>query len=347
MSAGSQLGSGARPAARPTRLWGPAAPRRGGGQLSLRLQGAWRGRRGPSPALPTARRLPGGRRGRAASAPAPPPRRQRAAQRRRAAPLRSAPGRRVATMAVLLETTLGDLVIDLYTEERPRGRSAAGGAGGGSRLCPLRGQVEAPSKERGRRPPWAAAAGPGGGGCYPPGPAPGRRCGEDARLASLPLPAGQPRLRRLGRLPRFSLASGKGRGAAAARPSAGLPSALPGPGRAPGGEPGPLLGLSQRAVCEVPGRPAEGAGSERAAAVSGPPSPARQPSLRQLLRRSKYSGASVAVGKLGFCSKCECDRGCLERNRGGKKERAFPCSWLRSGFLESLGSREGGSVTSP
>lgn len=28
-------------------------------------------------------------------------------------------------MAVLLETTLGDVVIDLYTEERPRGEARA------------------------------------------------------------------------------------------------------------------------------------------------------------------------------------------------------------------------------
>lgn len=176
MSAGSQLGSGARPAARPTRLWGPAAPRRGGGQLSLRLQGAWRGRRGPSPALPTARRLPGGRRGRAASAPAPPPRRQRAAQRRRAAPLRSAPGRRVATMAVLLETTLGDLVIDLYTEERPRGRSAAGGAGGGGRgFAPCAGR-------------WRPRVKKGGGG-RPGRRQLGREVGVVTRPALLPAAA--------------------------------------------------------------------------------------------------------------------------------------------------------------
>ena len=36
-------------------------------------------------------------------------------------------------MAVLLETTLGDVVIDLYTEERPRGEPLA-------RLAPRRGR---------------------------------------------------------------------------------------------------------------------------------------------------------------------------------------------------------------
>lgn len=57
-------------------------------------------------------------------------------------PRRVAVRRRVATMAVLLETTLGDLVIDLYTEERPRGRSAAGrgrGSRGGRGVAPCAG----------------------------------------------------------------------------------------------------------------------------------------------------------------------------------------------------------------
>lgn len=36
-------------------------------------------------------------------------------------------------MAVLLETTLGDLVVDLYTEERPRGEAKPGNRCCGSR----------------------------------------------------------------------------------------------------------------------------------------------------------------------------------------------------------------------
>lgn len=42
-------------------------------------------------------------------------------------------------MAVLLETTLGDVVIDLYTEERPRGEACvlrARAAGGPRTRCP-------------------------------------------------------------------------------------------------------------------------------------------------------------------------------------------------------------------
>lgn len=35
-------------------------------------------------------------------------------------------------MAVLLETTLGDVVIDLYTEERPRGETPTGPAPAGA-----------------------------------------------------------------------------------------------------------------------------------------------------------------------------------------------------------------------
>lgn len=38
-------------------------------------------------------------------------------------------------MAVLLETTLGDVVIDLYTEERPRGESQVLRALAGRRKC--------------------------------------------------------------------------------------------------------------------------------------------------------------------------------------------------------------------
>uniref|UniRef100_A0A8C2T2S0 Peptidyl-prolyl cis-trans isomerase n=2 Tax=Coturnix japonica TaxID=93934 RepID=A0A8C2T2S0_COTJA len=49
----------------------------------------------------------------------PPPRRQ-GAPPQRVGPDRIGPAEREAAMAVLLETTLGDMVIDLYTEERPR-----------------------------------------------------------------------------------------------------------------------------------------------------------------------------------------------------------------------------------
>lgn len=38
-------------------------------------------------------------------------------------------------MAVLLETTLGDVVIDLYTEERPRGETHVLRALAGRREC--------------------------------------------------------------------------------------------------------------------------------------------------------------------------------------------------------------------
>lgn len=38
-------------------------------------------------------------------------------------------------MAVLLETTLGDVVIDLYTEERPRGEARVLRALAGRRKC--------------------------------------------------------------------------------------------------------------------------------------------------------------------------------------------------------------------
>lgn len=51
-------------------------------------------------------------------------------------------------MAVLLETTLGDVVIDLYTEERPRGEA---------RPCPA---AFSPGRAASLSPPPASRAGP-------------------------------------------------------------------------------------------------------------------------------------------------------------------------------------------
>lgn len=117
----------------------------------------------------------------------------RAARGRPVSSGRAAAQRRVSAMAVLLETTLGDLVIDLYTEERPRGRSGAGaGAGRGKR----------PRKAAGRR----GAAGGGGSACRRISlevPVLKRRAllaaaavalGEGERPAPLPLLARLPRL---------------------------------------------------------------------------------------------------------------------------------------------------------
>lgn len=74
--------------------------------------------------------------------------------RRRGGQGRAGPAEREVNMAVLLETTLGDLVIDLYTEERPRGRSAAGRARG-SRALGGGGAGRGAGNVRGAPPCWA------------------------------------------------------------------------------------------------------------------------------------------------------------------------------------------------
>lgn len=111
---------------------------------------------------------------------------------------RAAVRRLVATMAVLLETTLGDIVIDLYTEERPRGRSAAGRG---------RGSWEAPNKR---------AGGAAGGACSRARtdgarlgeevPGCGRRCGPAGKRTRGRLPWLLPSC------PGFSAARGRSRG---------------------------------------------------------------------------------------------------------------------------------------
>lgn len=76
-------------------------------------------------------------------------------------------------MAVLLETTLGDLVIDLYTEERPRGtgRRCDGGRGRGAPAAWARpgpaasGLGGAAGRRRYPRGGWKRGA----GGCLPRG----------------------------------------------------------------------------------------------------------------------------------------------------------------------------------
>lgn len=96
------------------------------------------------PRLPSLVDSPGGPRG--------PPRRQRARH-----PRARRPSVARAAMAVLLETTVGDLVIDLYTEERPRGTSRARR----HRLLLPAGTGPAPGRPGAGSPPARAAGGLG------------------------------------------------------------------------------------------------------------------------------------------------------------------------------------------